>query len=132
MQGQSLRTCLRASVGFAVASVLLVGPMLLVAHAADTQRKSAAQRHQHAKSLVDEALHREIYGAKDQRNALLSEALAEVDSYAPARWHQGFVREHKRWVRFDELPQMQADYRLLAAYQARRSNSDRCAHAHPR
>ena len=129
MRGQSLSVRVRASIGVAVASMLLVGPMLLAANAADAERKStadrksAAQRHQHAKSLVDEALHREIYGAEDQRNQLLSDAISEVDGYAPARWHQGYVREHKRWVRFDELPQMQADYRVLAAYQARRDKT---------
>ena len=133
MQGQSVRGRMRVRAPFSVlpgvvvASMLLVGPMLVAARAAESEakpeRRSAAERLQIAKSLVDEALHREVYGAEEQREKLLGEALGEVESYAPARWHQGYVREHKRWVRHDALPQMKPDYRLLAAYQTRRERT---------
>jgi hypothetical protein len=93
------------------------------ASAAESNRKSAAEKHRHAVALVAEALHREIYGAEQERGKLLAEASAAAENYEPARWHQGFVREHKRWVKFDAVPQMQADYRVLAAYRTQRDKA---------
>jgi hypothetical protein len=102
---------------------LVVAAMNLPTDAAEGERKSAAEKQRHATALVEEALHREIYGDREVRNELLDQALAEVEGHEKARWHQGYVREHKQWVKCDQLPQMKSDYRVLAAYRTQRNKA---------
>ncbi|MCG8583452.1 MAG: HEAT repeat domain-containing protein, partial [Pirellulales bacterium] len=117
MGGRHLTKCLRASL--IAALVWAIVPQAF----ADEPRKSAAEKQRLAQQLVDEALQREIYGAEEQRDELLKQAAAAAEGYEPARWHRGYVREHKRWVKFDELPQMKSDYRLLASYRVQREKA---------
>src|SRR5262245_52523884 len=46
--------------------------------------------------LVNEALHREIYGLAHERNRLLSDAQRNDPNFGPARWHQGFVQSNAK------------------------------------
>ncbi len=76
-----------------------------------------------AERLVQEALHREIFGLSAERQQLLDEA-AEVDpQYAPAQWHRGKVRYANRWVAADAVPALAAQDRRLLAYTIRRDET---------
>lgn len=77
---------------------------------------SKAENKQAAEELVKEALHREIYGLSQDRDQLLRQALEKSPDYAPARWHLGYVRYQKRWVKADELPQLAKEDSRLVAY----------------
>jgi len=78
-----------------------------------------AERIRVAEELTKEALHREIYGLKSERNRLLLQAAAQDDDYAPAKWHQGLVRHQDTWIKAEDLPgllglqQRVADYRQV-------------------
>ena len=76
-----------------------------------------------AKRLVQEALHREIYGQSDERRALLDQALEIDPQYAPAHWHRGVVRYANRWMEADAVPAMAAQDRRLIAYARRRAQT---------
>ena len=64
-----------------------------------------AERKAAADELVQEALHREIYGLHEDRVQLLQEALQIEPDHAPAKWHLGYVRFHNEWVPADVVPQ---------------------------
>ena len=79
-------------------SIVLVSSSL---HAA-----TRAERNRAAEDLVQEALHREVYGLNQDREKLLSEAMEAVPDFAPARWHQGDVKFGKKWISADDVPEM--------------------------
>jgi hypothetical protein len=71
-----------------------------------------------APRLVSAALRHEIDGRDAERDATLRKAVEKHPKYAPARWHQGYVRLGKRWVKYDApsteaLPLKLAEYRRL-------------------
>jgi hypothetical protein len=73
--------------------------------AVDVSAATVAERTAAAEALVQEALHREIYGLRQDRDRLLREALQLKPDYAPAKWHLGFVRFQNEWVPADVVPQ---------------------------
>jgi len=70
----------------------------------------------HSAELVRLALRQEIDGSQSDREAFLKAALKESADCAPARWHSGFVRDGKQWVKFDEVPKSAAANGALAEY----------------
>ncbi|MEQ8787066.1 MAG: polymorphic toxin-type HINT domain-containing protein [Pirellulaceae bacterium] len=51
-----------------------------------------------AKELVEEALHREIYGDRGERDALLRRAARLEPGNAAAMWHRGYVQTADGWT----------------------------------
>ena len=78
--------------------------------------KKAEQRRQ-AELLTKEALHREAYAQQEKRDELLQKASEHDPDYAPAKWHQGFVRYLNRWVDAESLPLLTKDNSRLARYE---------------
>lgn len=76
----------------------------------------AARDRESARQLVSEALHREIYGLQSDRDRLLAEALIADPDYAPARWHQGFVRVGGGWSHVYDAPGIIGTSSKLASY----------------
>jgi hypothetical protein len=58
--------------------------------------RSAQERE--AAALVEEALHREIYGQSDERDELLAKAAQASPDYGLAHWHRGEVKIDGKWV----------------------------------
>ncbi|MBC8352585.1 MAG: HEAT repeat domain-containing protein [Planctomycetes bacterium] len=82
----------------------------------------AASDRESAKQLVAEALHREIYGPRSDRDRLLAEAVVADPNYAPARWHQGFVRVGGGWSHVYDAPRIISTSSKLAAYRKLRED----------
>jgi hypothetical protein len=83
----------------------LVMVLCLCIFTGDVSAATVAERAAAAEELVQEALHREIYGLQQERDRLLQEALDLKPDYAPAKWHLGFVRFQNEWVPADIVPQ---------------------------
>ena len=66
--------------------------------------------------LIDEALHREIYGQSDERRQLLARVLATDPDNASARWHAGYLQHEGRWIKAAELPELLTGDAALAEY----------------
>ncbi|MFV1966885.1 MAG: polymorphic toxin-type HINT domain-containing protein [Pirellulaceae bacterium] len=106
-----------------VSSLILCG--LLVQ---DLQASKLAERTAAADELVQEALHREIYGLQRDRDRLLQEALQIKPDYAPAKWHQGYVRFRNEWVSADVVPQWAGrNLRRIAYERLREGQADTVA-----
>ena len=56
-----------------------------------------------AEELVRAALKAEAAGDSAERERLLRKALKKDPNYAPARWHLGYVRAGKEWLKWDEV-----------------------------
>jgi hypothetical protein len=74
-----------------------------------------------ARDLVQEALHREIYGLDKERDNLLGRAVDLEPAYAPARWHQGMVKYRGQWMMADDVAQYAPQDHKLASYSDTRS-----------
>jgi hypothetical protein len=82
-----------------VAAAFAAGSLLslLPARGADTADAKVAQQ---AEDVVREALQREVYGLDHDRQELLSTAGNTAPDFAPARWHQGYVRSATgEWIK---------------------------------
>src|SRR5262249_37985794 len=94
---------------------------------AKTQQKSEAPGKAdptaRAYELVQEALFREVYGASDDRNRLLTEARSIAPNYPPALWHSGQVELDKHWVKIDDVPQLAGKNSQLSVYEAKREKT---------
>lgn len=101
----------------ALSFALLGALILLVGGKAEADNREAAQQ------LVAEALHREIYGLQSDRNRLLAEAIAVDPNYAPARWHQGFVRVGAQWSHVYDAPGIMGTSSTLASYRKLREDA---------
>jgi len=75
-----------------------------------------AQRGQKAVDLVQQALRQEIAGSNTDRKELLEAAREQAPDHPAVRWHSGYVREHNRWVKFDEVPDATIEDGRLEAY----------------
>jgi hypothetical protein len=93
-----------------LALLLLAGPEFSPAAAPETTPER----------LVRAALEAEIQGNPAERGRLLAEALRLDPTFAPARWHSGFVRIGDEWIKLDDVPQRTAGDRVLAAYRKQR------------
>ena len=74
-----------------------------------------------AQVLVQEALHREIYGLDKERDNLLGRAVDLEPAYAPARWHQGMVKYRGQWMMVDDVAQFAPRDHKLTSYNDARS-----------
>ncbi|MDA1050734.1 MAG: polymorphic toxin-type HINT domain-containing protein [Planctomycetota bacterium] len=90
--------------------------VVLIASLGFVDAEVAARDRESAKQLVAEALHREIYGLQSDRDRLLAEAVAADPDYAPARWHQGFLRVGDDWSHVYDAPRIIGTSSKLAAY----------------
>jgi hypothetical protein len=88
-----------------------------------TQRWKPADVSMQADGLVKDALYYEIYGDKNRREKLLSEASKVSPNFAPARWQSGHVKLDDRWVKTDEVSELAANNAQLARYTAKRNES---------
>lgn len=75
-----------------------------------------AERIRVAEELTKEALHREIYGLKSERDRLLAQAADLDGEYAPAKWHQGLVRYKDAWIKAEDLPKLLGRQQRIADY----------------
>jgi hypothetical protein len=74
-----------------------------------------------AEGLVEEALHREIYGQDEKRDELLAKAAQTSPDYSPAHWHRGEVRLDGEWVDSKTAPGLLESDRRLEQYRYFRS-----------
>lgn len=81
---------------------------------------SAILRAETAKELIEEALHREIYGDRAERDALLRRAAKLEPGNEAAMWHQGYVQIGDAWA---EATAPMADLPGLAQYSAMRKRA---------
>jgi hypothetical protein len=72
-----------------------------------------------AEELVRAALKAEAAGDSAERERLLRKALEEDPNYAPARWHLGYVRAGKEWLKWDEVQRRAASDPRIAEYRRR-------------
>ena len=106
-----------AVLGLACLSVL--GSASWLAAATKSERRRAAEQ------LVQEALHREVYGLDSERAQLLDEATQQAPDYAPAMWHRGFVRFKNQWIKASDLPQtFEKDVRVTQYHKIRSDYAD--------
>ena len=94
------------------------------------QAASKAENQAKSQRMVQEALHREIYGAEADRTALLQEAAALDPNNDAAMWHQGFVKIHKKWTDADEIPREMKDSLKVTAYLKLRKEMEDTAQGH--
>ena len=97
--------------------VILAIPTLLLA-------EPTANRLDPAADAVREALQREIYGLDADRGELLAAAAAQSPQFAPALWHQGYIRDGKLgWKKYEEVLQSPKAAQQLAAYERQRAKT---------
>jgi hypothetical protein len=104
----------------AVVTAVLLWPLPLQAAGSAAPRNPAAR-------LVQETLEREATGDLNDRRELLRPVLSQASRCEAAYWQSGFVYDLKRrkWVPWDELPQLAAKDISLARYmQIRTKYSD--------
>lgn len=87
---------------------------------------------QEAAGLVQEALHREVYGLWDQRDELLGRAAALAPDYAPVKWHQGYVAYQGQWIQAEDAAQWSSRDARLAEYKSLRAPQPDTVAAHLR
>jgi hypothetical protein len=97
--------------------------MLWLTWSSSAEAATQAERKRAAAEMLQAALRCEIDGSNLERNRLLQSALEQVPNYAPALWQSGYVRHGKRWLKYDELPQLLADDQRLGAYEQKRDSS---------
>lgn len=108
--------------GFAsAASRLGVGALVCLAGWTGAAAEEQSAERRQAATLVEEALHREIYGQSEERDALLAKAVEASPDYAPARWHRGEVQIDGKWVASAEAPAALESDRRLENYRFFRS-----------
>jgi hypothetical protein len=77
-----------------------------------------------AAGAVREALQREIYGLKAEREELLSSATQQAPRHAPAWWHQGYVQDGKQgWTNHASFLATANRAERLAAYEKQRDRA---------
>ena len=86
------------------ALALSVFTSLLLINIGNAVAQTRVERVQAAGDLVAEALHREVYGEHDDREALLHQALTLAPEFEAAHWHLGHVKENGKWVTFETAP----------------------------
>jgi tetratricopeptide (TPR) repeat protein len=107
------RMLCRASAGVVVVAAL--GLPLGAAERVDPKYREASY-------AVNEALQREIYGLEGDRQQLLSAAAEASPEYAPARWHQGYLKDARRgWLKFDDVLSTPKAANMLAKYERERA-----------
>ena len=105
-------------------SVTTLASLALLAVFGSAATELPAQDRAAAKQFVAEALHREIYGLQPDRDRLLAAAIVADPNYAPARWHQGFVRVGGGWSHVYDAPRIISTSSKLANYRRLREESD--------
>jgi len=78
---------------------------------------SASASDEAAAELVQEALHREIYGQQADRQRLLARALEESPDFAPAHWQQGRLMQDGVWMSVEQVRLSKREAEKLAAYE---------------
>ncbi len=116
---------------FGPIAIVLCGPLVLSGSAAEPIRHAADQpiaaavssrddaEDAGAEELVRAALKAEAAGNSAEREKLLRRALKNDPECAPARWHLGYVRAGKEWVKWDELQRRAAGDPRIAEYRRR-------------
>jgi len=104
--------------------------VLLIASIAIVSAESAASDREDAEQLVAEALHREIYGLQADRDRLLAKATVVDPNYAPARWHQGFVRVGDGWSHVYDAQAVIGTSPELSSYRRLRAEIEDSADGH--
>jgi hypothetical protein len=110
-------------IGLLVLVVVAVGYLTVANEVQAAARTTKSNADDDARRLVQEALHREIYGQSDERRKLLDEAADLDPHYAPVQWHRGVVRYANQWMDADAVPAMAARDRRLVAYALRRAEA---------
>jgi hypothetical protein len=95
----------------------VLGVLSICIVSAQASAATKADKQKEAEQLVQEALQNEIYGLTAERDRLLEKASEQAPDYAPARWHQGYVKFKNKWLRAVELPQFLQDDKRFAQYE---------------
>jgi len=103
---------------------LLAAFVAISLHAVSAVAATKAARKAAADKLVDEALHREIYGATEERNKLIEAAKLESPEHPPAMWHSGHVKVRGKWVKVADVPQRASEDPRIQRYEQKRLLSD--------
>ncbi len=106
--------------------LLCVLPGLVVsfsawAAAADTE---GARQAATAMQLVHQALDADLAGRKEQRAALLQQALERSPQYSPARWHSGHIMQQTGWLPVQAAQRVALQDRGLREYRQLRDRLD--------
>ncbi|HAY80201.1 MAG TPA: hypothetical protein DCY79_10390 [Planctomycetaceae bacterium] len=100
---------------FSLLAAITLAPQFVLLDATTQAANRGKQQSSAVEALVQEALHRSVYGLDDERDALLQQAIAMDPDYAPARWHLGYVRAGKQWVpNSDAVAASNRDHRVKA------------------
>lgn len=102
-------------VAWGTGCLLAVAPVL----AEETKLDSFKQ----VQALVQQALESEAGGDLSQRGELLARAAQIAPSDSAVRWQQGFVRQGKDWVSYENLTNNVKNAKLLEQYRELRSTS---------
>jgi hypothetical protein len=97
--------------------------VLVMTPATTLSAATLTQRNRDADEKVAEALRDETKDANAHHDGLLFLALEQAPDHAPARWHSGYVQQYGKWLRFDELPELNAKDTRYAAYRIARDKA---------
>ena len=95
-------------------SLLVLGVLASPTLSADPT--SSDYRDRSAQDLVQAALQAEVSGRAEERDVLLGQAVSKDPSYAPARWHSGYVSADGQWISVEEVQRRAAADPRLAEY----------------
>lgn len=84
----------------------------------------AKQKHEKAQQLLDKALYEEIYGNRDERDALLDQASKVAPDYAPVQWQKGKVFDGKEFIDVKDAIEKIASNPVIQKYQELRGNME--------
>jgi len=116
-----------AFLGGALRLGVLAGILLGSYSAASSWAATIAERNKTASRMVEQALRDEVKDANAHRDGMLHRALEQAPNHAAARWHNGYVRQHNKWVKYDALPDMVADDMRYTAYRIAREKAGETA-----
>lgn len=118
---------LRFSPAFSLLVTLTFATQFGLLHATTQAAQQGKQQASAVEALVQEALHRSVYGLDDERDSLLQQALTLDPDYAPARWHLGYVRDGDQWVRDTAAATLAQQDARIAAYEHKRAQAEKTA-----
>ena len=114
---------LRFLPAFSLLATMALAPQFVLMDATTQAANRGKQQVSAVEALVQEALHRSVYGLDDERDALLKQAVSLDPDYAPARWHLGYVRAGDQWVpNAEAATEAQQDQRVTA-YEHKRAQA---------
>ncbi|QDU29888.1 hypothetical protein ETAA8_50040 [Anatilimnocola aggregata] len=113
----------RSAFGLRFVPSFVAAWVFIAAGSAKAVDTGGAAAEKSAENAVREALQREVYGLDGDRQTLLSKATSTAPDFAPARWHQGYVKSPTgEWTKAGDKLDARRQA-LLAQYEKRRGEA---------